>query len=361
MRLWDNAKKIEGGSFMKGLRAFFGIVSVIVAMVMLFPGVSVQAAAPEKQIELRLAHMFPLGAPSAQHMERWAEKIAKDSSGRLKLRIFPVGTLLNAPDMHDGVAKGAADIGFAWRYSPKGDPVNVTLPFILGAPDLVIAGKVYDDLWKKFPKVMADEWKEVKVLYLVPTMAQYFFAKKPLRKLDDFKGLQIRVPSKEIADFVKDLGGSPVYMSTADFVVSIEKGTVDGGSGLFASVPDNKMGKNIRFMFMEPLSVVTPIMLIMNKDTYNGLPKDLQQVIGNSIEWAKADALKYWSVDHENCVKYCKDEGIEMVSLSKEDKARWKSMIDRARERVGKDLDAKGVPGTDIVRFIRERVDFHTR
>ena len=36
-------------------------------------------------------------------------------------------------------------------------------------------------------------------------------------------------------------------------------------------------------------------------------------------------------------------------------------IIEKARDRVGAELDAKGIPGTEIVKYIRERVEHYTQ
>ena len=46
-----------------------------------------------KEIELRLAHMFPVGAPADNHIKQWADKVAAESNGRLTIRIFPSNTV----------------------------------------------------------------------------------------------------------------------------------------------------------------------------------------------------------------------------------------------------------------------------
>jgi TRAP-type C4-dicarboxylate transport system substrate-binding protein len=314
-----------------------------------------------KPIELRLAHMFPIGSPSHQHSDAWAKKIAADSKGGLTIRIFPVNTLIPATEIYNGVAKGTADLGFAFRYKPEGYGIGVTFPFLLGAPDTFSAGRVYDDIWKKFPKVMAEEWKDVKILWLAPSMFQAISTKKPVRTLEDMKGLQIRVPSRELGDLMKDLGATPVFMSTADFVIAIEKGTVDGAVIQPGAIADNKLGGKIKFVLELSLGVPMPVMAIMNKDSYSHLPDDLKNVIDNSCEWGKEGTAKFWAAAYEDNIKYFKTEGIELVQLTREERARWTPIVERNRDKVGADLDTKGYPGTEIVKFIRERVEHYTR
>jgi TRAP-type C4-dicarboxylate transport system substrate-binding protein len=314
-----------------------------------------------KPIELRLAHIAPANSPNDLHIKEWAKRIAEGSKGRLTIRIFPASTLLPGPELYDGVGKGTADLGFSIRYKPEGYAVGATIPFILGAPDTVTAGRVYDDIWKKFPKVMAEEWKEVKILWLAPTMFQTIITRKPVRSIGDIKGLQIRVPSRELGDLVKDLGATPVFMSFADFVIGIEKGTVDGVVSQPGSIYENKLGGKLKFALELSLGVPTPWASIMNWDSYNNLPSDLKSIIEKNCEWGKEGATKVWTDLFEESEKYFKTEGVEIVQLSREEKARWIPIIEHARDRVGETLNGKGYPGTEIVRFIRERVEYYAR
>jgi TRAP-type C4-dicarboxylate transport system substrate-binding protein len=344
---------------MKKWRSVVLVLAVLVVVAAVFSSIPVRAA--DKPIELRLAHMFPVGTPSAQYIDAWAKKVSADSNGRLTIRIFPVNTLIPAPELYDGVAKGTADLAYGFRYLPKNYTLGVTFPFILGAPDVVTAGRVYDDVWKKFPKIMAEDWKDVKVLWLSPSMVQYISTRKPVRSLEDMKGLQIRVPSKEMGDLMKDLGASPAFMSTADFVIGMDKGTVDGGTIQPLAVEENKLGGKIKYILELSLGAVTPVMLIMNKDTFSHLPPDLQAVIQKSCESGKEGSIKLWVDAYEHSLKYFKSESVEVVRLSPQERARWMPIIERARDRVGAELDAKGLPGTEIVKYMREQVEHYAR
>ena len=335
---------------------------VLILLAIVFIAVLPRNAFPQgKPIELRLAHMFPVNAAFHQHIELWTKKIAEDSKGRLTIRIFPSNILIAAPEIYSGVAKGVADIGFAFRYKPENYTVGVTFPFLMGAPDTVTAGRVYDDVWKKFPKVMGEEWKDVKVLYFSPSVPQYFTTRKPLRRLEDFKGLQMRVPSRELGSLVKDLDSAPVFMSPADFVIALEKGTVDGVITFLNFIYEYKLAGKIKHVLMISLGVPTPVTGFMNKESFDRLPPDLQKLIDKSCEWGKEDALKCWSGEHDKYKKYCQTEGIELVYPAGEEKAKLVPIIERNRDKVGADLDAKGYPGTEIVRFIRERVEHYTK
>lgn len=303
--------------------------------------------------------MFPIAAPAHKYIESWAEKIAMDSNDQLKIRIFPSNTLIIAPEMYDGVVKGAADIGYAFRYKPKNYTLGVLFPFILAAPDTVTATKVYDDIWDRYPKLMAQEWKGVKLLWSSSAMAQYLFSRKPVRRLEDFKGQQIRVPSREIGEVIKALGATPVFMSTADFVIGIEKGTVDGCIMMPAAISDYKIGDKVKYCVMGNLGIPTPVSAFINEDSFSKLPRELQSVVEKSTEMGRANEIKCWSDLAEDSMKYLKSAGIEFVQLSPQEKMELDNITEGVRDKIGRDLDAKGLPGTELIQFIRERVRFY--
>lgn len=344
---------------MKNLPKSFVLPALLIIGIFTFAISFVHAA--EKPIEIRLAHMFPVGSPSHQVMEAWAKKITADSNGRLTARIYPVNTLVPAPELVDAVAAGTADMSFGFRYAPKGQPLGVTFPFILGAPDVITATKVYDDLWKKFPKVMADEWKDVKILWLTSSMFQALHTRKAVRSLDDMKGLQIRVPSKEMGMLMKDLGATPVFMSTADFVIGMEKKTVDGGTIQPLAVQDNKLAGKVKYMLDLSLGAPTPVFAVMNKDFYGKLPADLKAVIDKNCDFGKQATIQTWIDAWEDVKKYYKAEGVEIVTLSPQERAKVAAIVEKTRDKVGLELDAKGLPGTEVVKYIRERVEHYLK
>jgi len=335
----------------------FIIIWVLVLMAIL----PLSAFSQERPIELRLAHMFPVMSAQHQHIELWVKRITDASNGRLAIRIFAANTLLPGPEIYSGVVKGAADIGLAARYKPEGFSIGSTFPFIVGAPDTVTARRVYDDVWKKFPKEMGEEWKDVKILYTIVMTTQHLTSRKTLRRCEDLRGQQIRVPSKEVASFVEDLGGTPVFMSPPDFAVGLEKGTVDGAYISLPSIMDYKQGGKLKYILMEPIGVPTNVFVAMNKKSYNRLPADLLDVLEKSYEWAKNDIMNRWVASNEDAKKYLKAEGVEMVYLPNDEKEKLVSLYNRSCDKIGADLDAKGYPGTEIVRFIRERLKYYAR
>jgi TRAP-type C4-dicarboxylate transport system substrate-binding protein len=321
------------------------------------------ATTPEKPVELSLAHMFPPESAPALVTDHWAEKIKNDSNGRLTIRSYPSDTLIKAPDMVSGVVEHAADIGYAFVYKPEGFELSTSFNFILAAPDTVTAGRIYDDIWQKYPKEMANEWNDVKVLWLSPSVPQFLtLIKKPAHTLADMKGLQIRVPAKELGDLITAWGATPVYMSYSDYLIAIDKGTVDGAIDMFSSILDCKLGGKVKYFVIlrsGSLGCPTPVFVIMNKNSYNKLPSDLQKVIDDSLEWGKKSSIEMWAASDADSKAYFTGEGGEIIYLSPDEEAKWVVALNDVKTKYAQTLDAKGLPGTELLNFINERVKYY--
>ena len=314
--------------------------------------------AQAKTIELRLAHHMPANTLLGQHMQRWADKVAADSDGRLKIRIFPAGTLLSAPQLYDGVVTGSADLYCGWRYKPKKYEIGVVLPSWFTCSSET-AMKVYDDLWEKYPELMKKEWEDLKVLWFEPSAPNYLISKKPLYTLSDIKGQQIRVPSKEQAAFVKGWGASPAFMSIGDFVIGLDKGTVDGAISLLRLIDDFKLGKKLPYALLIPSGTSTPCTIAMNKRSFKKLPADLKEILLKSAVWGKEDGMNMWKDWNERDLKYCRDHGIELITPPPDETAKIKEVLEVEKKVTAANLDKQGFPGTEVLDFINERIAYY--
>ncbi len=317
-----------------------------------------------KPVELSIAHGFPPQSPEGQITNKWAEKIAEDSNGLLTARVYGGSTLLTVPELLDGVMAGTADIVYGPVVKPEGFELSASLNFILTACDTHTAVKVYEDLCKQFPEAVANEFKDVKVLWLTPTVPQnIFLAKKKVQTMGDMKGVQVRVPSKECGTLIERLGGTPVYMTSADMAVAIEKGTIDGIVVMDSAIQAYKFPSSIvkyrLTMESGSFGVPTPFFLAMHPDSYNQLHPDFQKVIDDSLEWGRQLTIETWASLQVDAEAWFEDGGGEFIYLSPEEEAKWLAVRDGVQEEAMKVLDEKGLPGTEVLQLIHERLEYY--
>jgi TRAP-type transport system periplasmic protein len=311
------------------------------------PSSSTAAVTP---IELSFATTSPDASDIGKHFQRWADKIKTDSGGRLTVRIYPNNTLVSGPDMRKGIREGAADIGDSAIYVV--DPefqVEVNLPQLILAKDTPTADKIYTALYNKYTDVFNNEWKSYKFLWLVPTLPTFLYTvDKPVKTMDDLKGLQIRAPSKLVTDLVKSLGGTPVSMSMPDWIVSLDKHTTDGAATTTGTLPDFQVGPKLKYCTTYSFGTSMWFMA-MNLNTYNKLSPDLQKVIDNSIGWGRDDEIKTWTTYNQSAMDYAKASGVTIIDLPASEKDKWDLATKVVYDGIANDLNSKGYPGTAFV------------
>ena len=166
----------------------------------------------------------------------------------------------------------------------------------------------------------------------------------------DVKGLELRVPNAILADFVKNLGGSPISMSTPDWIASLDKGTTDGGVTTVGSMYDFQIADNFKYSTNFAMGCSVNY-LIMNMDTWNSLSPELQKVIDDSLEKARQDAIDSWVESETLTRQFSLDAGIEFIELPDDEYARWNEAVAPVYGRMAADMDALGYPGTELVEF----------
>lgn len=221
--------------------------------------------------ELKLAHFMSPKHPMDRFIMRpWSKDLAKASGGELTVRIYPGGALGKGPvAQFKRAVDGIADItfglqGFTSNLVPRTGLIE--LPGM--AKNAAVAA---DKLWDAF-SLLAPEYKRVKVLALWTNERQTIMTRnKPIRSVDDMKGLKFRVPSKTQANAIKAMGGVPVFMPINRVYNALNTGVIDGVMTGPSTVLSFKFHEVAKYFTVGLPIGRSPFFLVMNKDKWNGL------------------------------------------------------------------------------------------
>jgi TRAP-type C4-dicarboxylate transport system substrate-binding protein len=324
----------------------------------LFPALSWAA----DKVELKVSHFWPETSAMHKHMVRWKEKLEKDSNGKLTLRIFSSGVLLKQGQEWEGLQKGVADIVYGVRLGSVGrefsEPMSI---FTVGATKASVGGKITYDVYNEVPE-FRNEWKPVKLLWLSAAGPNEIHTAKPVRTLEDIKGMQIRTaPSRSSIDIMKALGAVPTAMPMSEVFMAIQKGTVDGALGPYDVLKGFRIADIAPYTTNAHLFVLLGHYVAMNLNAYNRLPTDLRKVLDDSVEWAKNDSWKLYDAEDDAAEEYAKSKGHEFINLSPAESARWAAAMKPVLDKTAAELDAKGYPGTKLKDFIAQRVKQYSK
>lgn len=180
-------------------------------------------------------------------------------------------------------------------------------------------------------------------------MGYFATTKKPLRTLEDCQGVKMLGVGEWIAAREKALGMIPTQMAPMDMMPALQKGVLDGSTVMPFLLRDFQMGAFLKYLTDVSCSL-SSWAAVMNLDTWNNLPADIQKTIEDvSLEHQnKIDDL-YWAMVEERIGSAPSEFGIEIISLSEQEVARWVNAEAGVREDFVKSLEARGLPGQKLM------------
>lgn len=311
-----------------------------------------------KVIKLSYANFAPASTFVCVQMERWKQEVESRSGGKVQIDTYPGGTLLEAKDIMDGVISGQADIGcLCMAYQPGRFAITNATSLPVGIPDAIIGTKVLNDIYKKYNPI---EFADVKVVTMFANSPSNIMSKKPVRKLDDLKGMNLRA-SGGAATILGTWGANYFGMPMSETPEAIQKGVVDG---LFSSVEvmkDFEYAALCRYITMTD-TVIYPFAVVMNKNSWEKLPDDVKRIIDEiSTEHALWTA-EYMENHVKESIEWSKEKyHIEVITLTNEEKARFNELLKAIVDTWIIEESAKGIPAEQIVKDMKDMTAGYTK
>jgi TRAP-type transport system periplasmic protein len=235
----------------------------------------------------------------------------------------------------------------------------IALPFTVGSSE--IGTKVINDAGLR-AKYFDAEHKGVKVLMLFTTQpGSVHMVKKPIRGLDDFKGLRLRFATTSIREFIQALGATPVGVPATELAEQLQKGTLDGafldygGAGVAWKL--NGIVKSTTEMYC----FVASFGLVANEAWFNKLAPDLQQMIMESVTGKEKEMGQDWDALDVPGKKALIDGGAEIIKLTQVEEKRVRELAAQTNDAVLKTLDAKGLPVRAVYDAVLSLSDKHSK
>ena len=250
-----------------------------------------------------------------------APNLWERTDGQVELSVTSFVELgLAGPDTLSQVADGSLDM------------VNIFTGYVAGAhPSLEVQslwGAASD--WETSYSTLADMAPDIDRMLLDITGGspvlnrnwfagsdQWFFSGQPMRSIDDFEGQQIRTHSASMSDFIRGMGGEPVELSVGELYTALQIGTVDavvttlllGVTGSLYEVADHIAGPVIGFGYTNN---------VINRDVWDGIPTDLQQIIIEEGAKAELEALRLAPFQNFIALEAAQERGLEAAPFSAE-------------------------------------------
>jgi tripartite ATP-independent transporter DctP family solute receptor len=275
------------------------------------------------EIMLRYAGDLPVGNHLTRGQDFFAERVKEISKGRIEIQVFPAGTLFTDKDYSKAVPSGAVDMAqtLMSRWSGIVPACNFT--------DIPLFFDNWSHAWRAYDSEVGMVMRKgmekagVKVLFWMQDGTMSLASKRPVKTLQDFKGLRIRVPSELGAHTIKALGGAPVFMGGGEVYLALQRGTVDAGMSSITSFVDRKYYEVTKYI-TEPNFAFGLYACVINLNKWNSLSPDVQKIImaagDKTQEWGRKEVQK----SDVTALEELKKKGMNIYDLPKAEKEVWR-------------------------------------
>lgn len=280
------------------------------------------------------------------------EQTEKESKGKLIIKPFPSASLHGPRDGFKACAADITDYTHGYPSWHAGSfQLNHVLELPFAFPNAYVASIVSEEL---YPKYFKKEYEKMGV-YLADyhtTSTYNILSKKPVRKLEDLKGMKVRSGGGFVARIFKSLGAAPVVMPSAEAYSAFQRGMVD--AMLFSNSDQvsyriHELGKYLTLLDVN----VAPVPYCLNRKTFDNLPPDLKRLLYNLLRQMSQKSAAGYEEEGEKAQDVMVKSGIEVVTLPPKEFERWRAAVEPLGEEFTSKYEAEGLPAKQLVKDLR--------
>ena len=261
-----------------------------------------------------MALAYGAGNFHSANATEFAKNVTEKSGGKLTIVTHPGGSLFKGGEIFRAVRTGQAPIGERFMSAlGKEDPLLEidSQPFL--ATSYSDAMKLYkaskDEIAKSLDK------KGLVFLYAVPWPAQGLYSKKPINNVSDLKGLKFRAYNSATIRIAELTGMAPTKIEAAEISQAFSTGAVESMITSPTTGKNKKIWENGVKYFYDIAAWFPKNMVIANKEAWNKLDKQTQDLIMKEAALAERKGWQLSKMGNKNDKKALADAGMQVSKV----------------------------------------------
>jgi TRAP-type C4-dicarboxylate transport system substrate-binding protein len=272
-------------------------------------------------------------------------------TGELKLGLAP------PPAMMDLVQDGAADMSIIFHgYQPGRFVANklIELPGYIGNAEM--ASVAY---WRVYESHLAalKEHRGVKLVALTTHGPGQFHNKADVKSLAEMDGLKTRIGGGVASDVAAELGLVGIRVPAPKVYETLASGAADAVAIPYEGRKSFKLTEVAKNVFEMPGGFYRgSFAIIMNEDTYNDMPKDIQEALTSKVFGERTSRMlgAAWDTVDEVGIEATKATADNTIRIaSKNDQAKFKAITDKVKVKVFKELNDAGIEANTAYEMVK--------
>ena len=262
----------------------------------------------------------PVGYPTVVATENLGKKLAAATNGRLSVQMYPSMQLGGEKETIEQTQIGAIQLlrVSVGSMGPIVDDINVVnMPFLFKNTthaEKMMDGPVGQEL---LDKITASPNAGLVALCWMNSGARSLYdTKRPIRSIEDIKGLKFRVIGNPIfIDMMNALGGNGVAMGYDQVFSALQTGVIDGAENNLPSYVFSNHYTTAKYLSLTE-HLVIPEVLVFSRRAWGNLSADDQNLLKKFAREAQFEERELWNKYEQQAMEKAKAAGCQIVEIA---------------------------------------------
>lgn len=268
--------------------------------------------------EFRSADIHPDGYPTVEAVKFMGEQLKKLTGGKHSINVFNNGKLGNEKDTIEQIKLGAIAIARV-NIAPMNNicPATIvpTMPFLFRSTEhmrKVLDGPIGEEILKS-----CEAQGFVGLAYYDSGARSIYTVKKPVRTVEDTKGMKIRVQQSDLwVALMEAMGANATPMPFGEVYTALKTGLVDAAENNYPSFESSRHFEVAKY-YSKTEHSMAPEVLLFSKRVWDGLSPDDQKALRQAAKDSVPHMRKLWDEREAKSLATVKAAGAEIIEVDK--------------------------------------------
>ncbi len=284
-------------------------------------GAGMPTTAKAAEFDLTLATLPVPGTTFDFAIKGVPERIEKATNGRVKITVND--SLVGGTQLAPAVREGRVDLVAAIHPYLSSQEPRMGLSNL---PGLISNAMEYKFIFDAFygadlAKIWSEKWNS-QVLAEGLWTNQLVWSKRPLHKVEDFKGLKIRVHNRETALLMNAVGAKPTPMAAAEVMAGLQRGVIDALTTSTCYGYKQEFWRIAKNVYNWRIAPQTGWAVLANNDVWAKIPADLQVTIKKAMLEMQEEMFNDYYSHTRRCITGLQEKGVKFEVAKESEIAR---------------------------------------
>ena len=288
------------------------------------------------------------------------KEVEELSKGKVKIEYYPDYQLAKAADMISAANSGVVDIVSACPSYISGKmPLSNVIMLPQAIPNANVGSKVLWDLVSnKNSVIYKTDYEKNKLIPLtaatLPLYQVVTIDKKPIKSVEDLKGMKLRSAGGSQDLVIKHIGAVPVQMDRSEDYISLQRGTIDGGLFNIPSLKPNKVNEVTRNYTTNANLSTFALVTEISERSWSKLTPEVKEILLKAGQAATESMAKEVDKLDQEAMKELDKQGFASYTFKPEEEKKIKEMVAPVWDNWAADMKKLNFDGQKAIDELKE-------